>query len=198
VRRPKVVINEDPIVLSAKEGNERAFMQLVTKYEQTVYSFAFKVCRSKEKAEETLQDTFINVYRKLAQFDGRSKFTTWLYRIVVNNCLMKNRRGKMDHALTSLEELSSDTGISNWHRHFSQWRDTPLDRAMNHELRELLDDAVERLPMDHRTVFILRDIEGQSAEETAQILQLSIPAVKSRLRRARIYLREQLDEYMKA
>ena len=189
---------QDQIVLAAKSGNERAFMQLVKKYEQTAFSFAFKICRNREKAEETLQDTFVNVYRKLSQFDGRSKFTTWLYRVVANSCLMKNRRGKMEQALTSLDEISRDTELLDHHRHFAQWKDTPLEHAMTRELRDILDGAVNRLPLDYRTVFILRDIEGQSAEDTARVLRLSVPAVKSRLRRARVFLREQLDGYMRS
>lgn len=191
-------VTDDVLVREARAGSERAFMQLVKRYEQTVYSFAFKVCRNEEKAAETMQDTFVNVYRKLGQFRSRSKFSTWLYSIVANNCLMKNRRGKLERSLESIDDAFG----ADEHREAvvavggPEWKETPLDAAMTLELRHVLDEAVQKLPMDHRTVFVLRDIEGMSAEETARILKLSIPAVKSRLRRARVFLREQLNEYM--
>jgi RNA polymerase sigma-70 factor (ECF subfamily) len=188
----------------AREGDHAAFTKLVRRYEDLVYSFAFKVCRDKEKAEETLQDTFVNVFRKLRQFDGKSKFSTWLYSIVANNCLMKRRRRKLDQAAVRIDEPE---GI---HEHGDRddpgekiqavpsWQHTPLEKLMNKELREVLDNAIQKLPMDYRVVFVLRDIEGQSAGETAKILKLSVPAVKSRLRRARVFLRNELNEYMAA
>ncbi|MBI4810801.1 MAG: sigma-70 family RNA polymerase sigma factor [Ignavibacteriales bacterium] len=191
----------DPTLLhDAKGGNHRAFTEIVRKYENLVYSFAFKVCRDKDKATETLQDTFVNVYRKLNQFDHRSKFSTWLYSIVTNNCLMKNRRTKLEESSVSLDILQSPHDDYEAHKHrehpIHEWKSTPLDKVMNRELKDLLDVAIQKLPVDYRVVFILRDVEGQSAEETAKILKLSVPAVKSRLRRARIFLRNQLNEYM--
>jgi len=193
----------DPLLLrSAKNGDHKAFSKIVKQYESLIYSFAFKVCRNKDKASETLQDTFVNVYRKLDQFDHRSKFTTWLYSIVTNNCLMKNRRTKLEGASLSFDEIESPGDLHRTHAHHEhsihEWKSTPIDKVMNKELRDLLDEAIRKLPYEYRLVFILRDIEGQSAEETAKILKLTVPAVKSRLRRARIFLREQLNEYMEA
>jgi len=197
--------NEDHSLISrAAQGNERAFTQLVSKYESVVYRFAFQVCRDEEKAAETLQDTFINVYRKLKQFDKKAKFTTWLYRIVVNNCLMKRRRRKLDAASVSIDApegfratpLMDEEG--NVVQTLPSWKETPLHAIMNGELRDQLDAAIQQLPLPYRVVFVLRDVEEKSAEETAQILELTIPAVKSRLRRARMFLRGQLNEYMKA
>lgn len=188
----------------AKKGDERAFLRIVRKYEDMVYRFAFHVCRDEDKAAETLQDTFVNVYKKLGQFDGRSQFTTWLYRIVTNNCLMKRRKRKMETASISLDapEGFRNTPLKDEHGNVIQtippWKETPLDSVMNEELKEILNQAMKRLPVDHGVVFVLRDIEGKSAEETAKILKLSVPAVKSRLRRARMFLREQLHGYMKA
>ncbi len=184
------------LIEKAQEGDRRAFSELVKRYEETVYGFSFKVCRNREKAEETLQDTFINVYRKLDQFNGKSKFSTWLYSIVANNCLMKNRKRKMDEEMVSLDEPSVFEDGPHDHQTIRSWDETPAEQMMNRELRSRLDAAIQKLPMDHRIVFILRDVEGQSAGETAKILKLSVPAVKSRLRRARVFLREQLNEYM--
>lgn len=195
--------SELAIIQKAQEGDERAFARLVKNYESIVYSFAYKVCHDKEKAEEAWQDTFVNVFRKLKQFDRKSKFTTWLYSIVVNNCLMKHRRSKLDMATVRIDapEGFHEDPIMDADGHIVQtiasWKDTPIDSLMNKELRSHLDSAIEKLPLDHRVVFILRDIEGQSAEEVSKMLKLSVPAVKSRLRRARVFLREELNEYMK-
>ena len=186
----------------AVAGDERAFAKIVSQYEDLVYSFASKVCRDREKAEETWQDTFVSVYRKLHQFDGRSKFSTWLYSIVANACLMKRRRRKLDDLMIHYDDPHA-VHAGRGHRAgpeaeqcVAAWNATPHDIVEDSELRVLLDRSIERLPMDYRMAFILRDVEGRSAEETAKILKLSVPAVKSRLRRARVFLREQLNEYM--
>lgn len=194
---------DQQLLEKAKGGDRHAFETIVRHYQNMVYGFSFKVCRDKDYAEETLQDTFVNVHRKLKQFDGKSKFSTWLYSIVTNNCLMKRRRRKLEKASISIDEPSPP---HNGHNDSSQagqhelipWHNTPLDDTMTKELRLILDSAIQKLPLDHRMIFILRDLEGQSAEETANIMKLSIPAVKSRLRRARVFLREQLNEYMTA
>ena len=190
---------EEQLLASAKNGDEKAFTEIFHRYDDMVYNFAFKVCRYEEKAKETLQDTFVNVYRKLNQFDGKSKFSTWLYSIVTNNCLMKRRRKKIDWASVSLDvtnveeendasEQFSPTIVSTEH--------SPLTLIINDELRTQLDKAIKKLPLEYRIVFILRDVEEQSTEEVATILHISIAAVKSRLHRARAFLREQLEEYV--
>ncbi len=193
---------ETTLIKKAQSGDDLAFTRLVRIYEDTVYGFAYKVCRDKAKAEETWQDTFVNVYRKLNQFDSKSKFSTWLYSIVANNCRMKRRKTKLELASTHIDNhKDSYSHIESVDMNenppaITAWRDTPLDKMMNAELKLKLDTAIQRLPYEYRVVFILRDIEEQSAEETGKILKLSVPAVKSRLRRARIFLREQLNEYM--
>jgi len=189
------------LIEQARSGDERAFTELVHTYQPTVYSFSFKVCRDEQKAAEIVQDTFVNVYRKLKQFDRRSKFTTWLYSIVVNNCLMKRRKTQLDRALVPIN-ISNDFKKPHLHQEgnvaqvLSAWKETPLDAIMNKELKHRLDEAILKLPMEYRIVFVLRDVEGKSAEETAKILNLSVPAVKSRLRRARMFLRQELNEYI--
>jgi RNA polymerase sigma-70 factor, ECF subfamily len=181
---------EKELIDRVLDGNHRAFTELVRRYENMIYGFAFKICRNREKAEETFQDTFVNVYRKLHQFDGKAKFSTWLYSIVTNNCFMKNRQRKLDESSVQFEE--SD----HTHGHVRPWTKTPLEEVMSQELKSQLDSAILALPVEYRIVFVLRDIEGLSAQETADILSLSVPAVKSRLHRARVFLREQLNEYM--
>jgi RNA polymerase sigma-70 factor (ECF subfamily) len=192
-------LSDEELIKRAKKGDERAFTQLVKKYESLVYSFAFKVCRDKERASETWQDTFVSVFRKLHQFDGRSRFTTWLYSIVTNSCRMKRRQRKLDQASVSLDtpmESTDDADSDQSVQTIPSWKATPLDSLMGKELRTLLDESIQQLPFDYRVVFVLRDVEGMSAEETGKILKLSVPAVKSRLRRARVFLRERLNPYM--
>ena len=193
--KPTPDIDHD-LIERSKKGDERAFAQLVRKYEKTVWGFAYKLCRDQEKAEESFQDTFVNVYRKLGQFDGRSKFSTWLYTIVANNCLMKRRKRKLDHLLESLDEPPN---VEDEHvqKQLQSWDDSPIDMLMTSELRRQLDEAIQQLPDDYKAVFVLRDLEDKTAEETAKILKLTVPAVKSRLRRSRIFLRHQLHELMK-
>jgi RNA polymerase sigma-70 factor (ECF subfamily) len=181
---------DETLIARALEGDRSAFSALIRRYEDTVYRFAFKVCRNRDKAEETLQDTFVNVYRKLDTFDGKSKFSTWLYSIVTNNCLMKRRRTRMQDSLDSLDE--SPSGGAD----IPSWDETPVEKLLTQELRGQLDAAILKLPIEYRIVFVLRDIEGKTADETAQILGISVEATKSRLRRARAFLRDRLNAYM--
>jgi RNA polymerase sigma-70 factor (ECF subfamily) len=186
---------DEELIQAATRGDKAAFSALVKRYEDTVYRFSFKVCRDKEKAEEALQDTFINVYRKLHQFDRKSRFSTWLYRIVTNNCLMKRRQRKSDITLESLDD-PPNTHNGRFAERIPRWEETPVDVLMNKEFRLLLDEAILKLPMEYRIVFVLRDMEGKANEETASILNISGEATKSRLRRARAFLRQQLSPYM--
>jgi RNA polymerase sigma-70 factor, ECF subfamily len=186
---------ESDLIRLAKKGDERAFTKLVRTYEGTVYSFAYKVCRDRDKAGETAQDTFVSVYQKLKQFDGRSKFSTWLYAIVTNNCLMKRRKSKLDQAAVSVDEFEAQ-GAEAVTETMVDDHESPLEHVATVELRQKLDEAITKLGVDYRVVFVLRDIEGLKAEEVAKILKLSIPAVKSRLRRARVFLKNELEPYV--
>lgn len=186
---------DSQLIQASKKGDKAAFTALVRRYEDVVYKFSYKICRDQDDARETLQDTFISLYRSLGSFDGRSKFTTWLYRIVTNNCLMKRRQRKSDALLESYDEPPVEEE-SQHKAHILRWDETPADILLRRELREVLNRAIARLPLEYRVVFVLRDVEGRSSEETAKILNLSIEATKSRLRRARAFLRDQLSPYM--
>jgi RNA polymerase sigma-70 factor (ECF subfamily) len=186
-------LSDDEVIRTAAGGDHAAFTELVRRYEQTVYRFSLKLCRDPRTAEEVLQDTFINVFRKLRSFDGKSKFSTWLYAIVANNCLMKRRKRK--EPLELLDTPLTD-GEGRYAHQIARWEETPADLMLNKELRTVLDAAILKLPDLYRAVFVLRDVEGKTTEETGEILGVSQEAVKSRLRRARSFLREQLDPYM--
>ncbi len=196
--KPPAEKTDQQLIEAAKKGDRQAFSALVARFEETVYRFAFKICRDSEKARETLQDTFINVYRKLDSFDGKSKFSSWLYTIVSNNCLMRRRRRKMQELEDPLELYDDPNDREGSHRRapIARWEETPADLLLSKELRSVLDKAIRKLPLEYRAVFVLRDVEGKSTEETARILKLSIEATKSRLRRARAFLRDQLHPYL--
>jgi len=189
---------DDELIRVARNGDNAAFTELVRRYEDTVYRFSYKICRDADKAAETLQDTFVNVFRKLQTFDGRSKFSTWLYTIVTNNCLMKRRKRKGELLEESLEAYDhpQHPQAGGHPPQPLRMHETPADLMIDKELREALDLAILRLPEDYRVVFVMRDIEGQSNQETARALDISVEATKSRLRRARAFLREQLEPYV--
>jgi RNA polymerase sigma-70 factor, ECF subfamily len=182
-------MEENKIIERAKAGDRLALTELVKKYEQTVYNFAFKICRNKDKAENTMQETFLSMVKNISQFDSKSKLSTWLYTIVSNHCLMMARSRKKE-AYTSFDD--EDALIDK--REIIDWSVSPERIAENNELKKVLDDSIEKLPADYRIVFLLRDVEGLSTEETGKIVDLSVPAVKSRLHRARAFLRNEINK----
>jgi RNA polymerase sigma-70 factor, ECF subfamily len=189
-------LNGDAALVSkAQEGDAAAFNELVSKYERKVFRLAKNITNNQEDAEDVLQETFLKAYSHIGGFQGNSKFYTWLVRIAVNEALMKLRKRKSDKTV-SLDE-GVDTGEEVMVREVAVWDDNPEQRYSQAEIREILQEAVEGLRPAFRTVFVLRDIEELSTEETANMLDLSVPAVKSRLLRARLQLREKLTRFFK-
>jgi len=189
------VVDEAPLVAKAREGDTHAFGELVRKYEGKIFRLAQHVTQNREDAEDVLQETFLKAYEHLDQFQGNSKFYTWIVRIAVNQALMKLRRRKTDKSV-SLDD-TIDTGEDTVVREIAAWDPNPEQRYSQEELHEILDAAVQSLAPPYRSVFMLRDVEDLSTEETAEALNLSVPAVKSRLLRARLQLREKLTRYFK-
>ncbi len=187
--------DEAELVAQAKTGGEEAFTELVNRYEGNIYRLARHITQNPEDAEDVLQETFLKAYEHLGDFQGNSKFYTWLVRIAVNQALMKLRKRKTD-ASVSLDD-PYDTGEENLVREIAVWEPNPEQTYSQEEIRAILEKAVDSLPPTFRAVFALRDIEELSTEETAAALNLSIPAVKSRLLRARLRLREKLTRYFK-
>lgn len=181
--------NELELIEKAKQGDHQALTELVKKYQDTIYNFAFKMCRNKEKAENAMQDTFYNMLKSLNQFDGKSKFSTWLYKIVANNCFMQHRSEKKFEA----EDFGEQEDVYDNIAHFDVQM-LPDANAENEELKRILDETIKKLPEDYRIVFVLRDLQGLSVEETAEITKLSIPNVKTRLHRARKFLQKELSK----
>ena len=182
------LMEEQELIDAAKSGNRKAMAELVGNYEKTVYNFSFKICRDPDKAENTMQETFLSMVKSLHQFDGKSKLSTWLYRIVANHCLMEMRKRK--HQTVSIDEDDSLYDSS----YAADWDTIPPNIVENEELKRILDEAIQKLSPEYRIVFMLRDVEGLSTEETGKITELSVPAVKSRLHRARAFLRREINK----
>jgi RNA polymerase sigma-70 factor (ECF subfamily) len=189
------VFDEAAVVARAQAGDVRAFSELVIRYERNILRLAQHITQNREDAEDVLQDTFLKAYEHLGQFQGNSKFYTWLVRIAVNESLMKLRRRKADKTVSI--DAPVETGEEPMAREIAVWEDNPEQRYSREELRAILDRAVESLALPYRTVFALRDIDELSTEETAEALGLSIPAVKSRLLRARLQLRDKLTRFFR-
>lgn len=183
-------------VEAARGGDLEAFDQLVRKYAPRVLRLAIRIVGNETDAEDVLQDAFLKAYAKLDQFQGNSRFYTWIVRIAVNEALMRLRRRRGERELPLDQEL--DTGEEWLPREVVDWRPDPEQQYSRRELGDLLAAAEDSLALPYRQVFHLRDVEGLSTEETAKALDLSVPAVKSRLLRARLQLRETLSRHFRS
>jgi RNA polymerase sigma-70 factor, ECF subfamily len=181
------------LVRAAKGGDDAAFGELVRRYDRNVFRIAQHITQNREDAEDVVQDAFLKAYTNLQQFQEQSKFYTWLVRIAVNEALMKLRKRRPERTVSLDEEIQ--VGQDTVPREVADWSPNPEQNYNQAELREILSRTIQGLPPGFRTVFILRDVEGLSTEETAEALELSIPAVKSRLLRARLQLRERLNRF---
>lgn len=184
---------EMALVQAAKKGDVGAFEQLVKKYDRNIFRIAQHITHNREDAEDVLQDAFLKAYTNLGQFQGNSKFYTWLVRIAVNESLMRLRKRRRDNTVSLDEDVETDE--SSMPRDIPDWAPSPEQLYKQSELNDILSKTIQGLPASFRTVFVLRDVEGLSTEETAEMLNLSVPAVKSRLLRARLQLRERLSTY---
>lgn len=174
-------------------GDRAEFARLVESYSGVIYRLALKMLENSQDAEDVLQETFIKAYNGLAGFDGRSSLSTWLYRIATNEALMLLRRRK--HIQVSIEEPATGASEESEPLQIVDWCCLPEEELLSSESQAYLDRAVDKLPDSLKVVFLLRDIEGLSTAETAEVLGLSETAVKTRLSRARLRLRELLSSY---
>ena len=185
--------DEAQLVERAKQGDLDAFTTLVNRYDGKILRLTQHITGNREDAEDALQEAFLKAFSHLKQFQGDSRFYTWLVRIAVNESLMKLRKRKTANTVSLDEPV--ETEDDSLPREIAAWDPSPEERYAQQELREILDRAVQSLPPIFRTVFVLRDLDQLSTEETAEALNLSVPAVKSRLLRARLQLREKLSKY---
>lgn len=187
--------DETVLVEAARKGDIGAFEKLVKRYDRNVFRIAQHITQNREDAEDVVQDAFLKAYQNLAQFQGQSKFYTWLVRIAVNEALMRLRRRRPERMVSLDEDVKTDE--DSMPREVADWAPNPEQLYNQAELKDILGKTIQGLPPSFRMVFVLRDVEGLSTEETAEALNLSIPAVKSRLLRARLQLRERLTKYFK-
>ncbi|MBN1145920.1 MAG: sigma-70 family RNA polymerase sigma factor [Anaerolineales bacterium] len=185
--------SEDFSLDALRAFDKAEFARVVEAYSGVIYRLAIKMLEDPQDAEDVLQETFIKAYHNLPRFDGRSSISTWLYRIATNEALMLLRRRK--HIFVSIDEPLEAEDQEQAPLQIVDWCCLPEAELMSSEARAYMDQAVDQLPHRLRMVFLLRDIEGLSTQETAEVLNLSEAAVKTRLSRARMRLREMLSEY---
>jgi RNA polymerase sigma-70 factor (ECF subfamily) len=182
-------VPDESLVAQAKQNDYQAFEELVKRYEGRIYGHTLRLLGNREDAEDVLQETFLNVFRALGNFRGDSTFSTWIYRIATNNALMRLR--KLSHGEREFDDELPPPESMKRQALASHILD-PKDALLEKEMLEELDKAIERLPEKYRTIFLLRDVEEFSTDKAAQVLGISEAAVKSRLHRARLFIRESL------
>ena len=186
--------DEHQLVAAAKSGDIKAFEELVNRYERKIFRLTMNITRNREDAEDAMQDAFLKSYSHLKSFQGDSRFYTWLVRIAANEALMRLRKRRPNQF--SLDEpIEGDEDLMP--RELQDWGPGPEQRFAQTEMRQILSGVIDELEPEYRTVFVLRDIEELSTEETADAVGISVPAVKSRLLRARLKLREKLNRYFR-
>jgi RNA polymerase sigma-70 factor, ECF subfamily len=193
-------LTDETLVARARGKDEGAFEELVSRYEDKLYRLAMRFVRNETDAQEILQDAFLSAWRNLPTFEGRAQFGSWMYRVTVNAALMllrsRNRHPEVtvdDIEPTALNQAVAESG--QMMRSTADWSQRPDDQLQSDELRKHIQSSVDALPEGLRAVFLLRDVEELSTEDTAEVLGLSVPAVKTRLHRARLVLREDIGRY---
>jgi RNA polymerase sigma-70 factor (ECF subfamily) len=180
------------LIAEFQKGKQSSFEELIQRYSNKVFSLASRLTRNTEDAEEVLQDVFVTVFRKIAGFEGKSSFSSWLYRVTVNAAFMKLRKRRQDPSVSLDEILTHVSIVPALKSHENSHVDSV---SIRHQMREALEQAISKLPDEYRPVFILRDIDGLTSREVGKILDLTVPAVKSRLHRSRLMLRRKLQKF---
>jgi len=193
--RNRITDQDTELIEAINAGQSDRFPELLRRYEQKLYNFGLRMCGDTRDAEDLVQDTFLNVFKYLGDFRYETKFKNWLYRVATSTCIKKRRKSKF----APEHEISLDDFIPAESEHAAHqvpdWAQMPLDQLLNEELAVQLKEAIISLPEKYRLVVVLRDLEGFSTAETAQILNLRPSNVKVRLHRARLFLRDKLKGY---
>ncbi len=188
-------LQDNELVTRVQQGQHDAFEELVTRYAGRLYSMGRRMCGNDDDAKDMLQETFMAAFKGVDGFRAEAKFSVWLFQIAKHACMRMRRKSKFAPRETlSLEELVPNEDERKT-LSVADWRQTPIEELLNKELQGALDEAIHLLPLDHRMVLLLRDVEGFSAEETGQVIGASVPAVKSRLHRARLFTRKHLHHF---
>ncbi len=192
-----VTVSDEILVKKSQEGDYSSFEELVKRHEKKIYNLCYRLTGNREDASDALQETFLQAFRKLSSFKGKSKFSTWLYRVAVNVCFMRRRKEKKMKTVSLDAPVLTEKADEIKRELPDDWSKNPLATLENEEIRGILSNAIDSLPEEYRTVLVLRGVNGFSNEEVAKMLEISLPAVKSRLHRARLFLRDTLSQYFK-
>ena len=185
-------ISDKILVERCKSGCVEAFETLLARHHAKVFALAFKLTRNQEDAEEVFQDVFVTVFRKIHTFNGSSAFSSWIYRVTANAAFMKLRKRKRYQHI-SFDELSDRENLSSSVLYRRSVNEESL--AVRQEVHRVVVEAIQALPDQYRDVFILRDIDSLSSMQVSKELDLTVPAVKSRLHRSRVLMRRRLKRY---
>ena len=183
----EIAAEEIALVSRARDGDRAAFEELVRRHADRLYAVVLRLCADAGEAEDVVQDSFLRAWRGIGRFEGRSLFSTWLYRIGLNEAKRRASRRRPEDAVRRLEDEPIERA--------PDWSEAPEPRAEQGELRRVLERAVRALPREYRAPIVLRDVEGLSTREAAGVMELSEAAFKSRLHRARLAVRRALDEH---
>lgn len=189
--------DEELVSIYSAEADEFIYEEILSRHADKVFGLALRITRSPEDAEEVFQEVFLTLTKKISTYRGESKFSSWLYRVTANAAYMKIRSQKKHNTNLSLDDYVpyDEKGTLKGRIMNKDWSSRPDLVIFNKESAEIIDRAINELPESNRIVFHLRDIEGLTNEETAEVLELTVAAVKSRLHRARLYLRDNLSDY---
>lgn len=199
---PAAGVTDEVLVERARVKDEAAFEELVGRYEDKLYRLAMRFVRNETDAQEILQEAFLSAWRNLPTFEGRAQFGSWMYRVTVNAALMllrsRNRHPEVTVDDVEPTTLNNAVAENSQMRATTDWSQRPDEQLQSGEMRKHIQASVDALPDGLRTVFLLRDVEEMSTEDTAEMLGMSVPAVKTRLHRARLALREAIGQYFSA
>ena len=186
---------EEALVRDLQNGNLDAYDKLAEIYQKKVYGLSFHLTRNQMDAQDVTQEVLLTLFRKINMFQGKSAFSSWVYRIAVNASYMKLRSKKKEPNVSIDELMPSFNSAGFQQEKIQDWSENTESLLFTKETRDVINKAVDLLPEKEKVVFLLRDVEGLSSEKAGEILDLTVPAVKSRLHRARLFLRKKLSNY---
>ncbi len=186
---------EEQLVKDLQAGKTESFERLAILFQKKIYALSFNLTRNAMDSEDVTQEVLLTLFKKIHTFQGKSAFSSWVYRITLNATYMKLRSRKKDQSISIEELLPSFNGSGFQQEKIQDWSENTESLLFDNETRETIQKAVDLLPDKEKVVFLLRDVEGLSTEKVSEILELTIPAVKSRLHRARLFLRKKLANY---
>ncbi len=186
---------EEQLVKDLQAGKTESFERLANLFQKKIYALSFNLTRNVMDSEDVTQEVLLTLFKKIHTFQGKSAFSSWVYRITLNATYMKLRSRKKDQSISIEELLPSFNGSGFQQEKIQDWSENTESLLFDNETRDTIQKAVDLLPDKEKVVFLLRDVEGLSTEKVSEILELTIPAVKSRLHRARLFLRKKLANY---